>query len=386
MKDSKKRITFLAACHNIGGFETKLDNLVRNLDPNRFEANVLLIYPFYKAKKTPEKLRNRQRDFFFWRGVRTTWIEMRHRFDFIQIFQAASILKLLKPDIVLFFALGPGTFIAPVAARMARVPVTIRLQDTIPEGMYPKLLKLLDRLLLSLTARCVVPSCFLKTLMVQNFGIHSNRISVIPNGIDLEKFRRAKPVHGLKRSLGFGGKTKIVGMIANLVPVKNHFLLLDAIPAVIRRFPNVLFLLLGDGPLRSALEQKAAEKGISGYVRFLGYRSDVENLIPLFDIGILCSEVEVHPISLIEMMACGVPVAAPKTGGIPEIIRDRVNGLLFPPGDSEALARTLLVFLQSPTQAERYGESGRISVLRFFSVNQMIRSFEALLGPALKDA
>lgn len=380
------RAAFLVACHDIGGFETKLDHLMRHLDRRRVRPSVILLYPGYKARRTDEAVRIRQRAFFQWPEIETVEIPMRGRFDLPAIARSASALRRMRPDVMLYFALGPGTFAGPAAARLAGVPTVIRAQDTVIEGLYPGPLRPADRLLLKDTDRIVVPSAFLKGIIVRGLGVRPGLIDVIPNGIDLSRFRTVRPKPGLAASLGFGPKDRLVGITANLVPVKNHRLLLEAAPVVLKAVPHARFLLIGEGPLKSELMRLAESLGISSAVRFLGYRSDVRNLIPLLDAGLLCSHIETHGIALIEMMAAAVPVAAPAVGGIPEIIRDGENGLLFPPSDAGRLATALIRMLRDKRLALRLSAAGRRSAFERFPVERMARDFESLLENAWRDA
>ncbi len=380
------RAAFLVACHDIGGFETKLDLLMRHLDRRRVRPSVILLYPGYKARRTDEAVRVRQRAFFQWPGTETVEIPMQGRFDGTAIARSASALRRMRPDVMLYFALGPGTFAGPAAARLAGVPAVVRAQDTVLEGLYPGLLRPADRLLLKDTDRIVVPSSFLKNIIVRGLGARPGRIDVIPNGIDLSRFRSVRPQPGPAASLGYGPKDRLVGITANLVPVKNHRLLLEAVPVVLRAVPRARFLLIGEGPLKSELRALAESLGISSAVRFLGYRSDVRELIPLLDAGLLCSRMETHGIALIEMMAAGVPVAAPAVGGIPEIIRDGENGLLFAPADAGGLAEALIRILRDDRLASRLSAAGRITAVERFSVERMARGFESLIGNARRDA
>jgi glycosyltransferase involved in cell wall biosynthesis len=385
MKGRRTRVVFLVACHNVGGFETKLDTLLRNLDRGRFEPAVLLVYPHYKAKHTPEDVRNRQRAFFSWPGIETVELFMKRRLDAAQVFRAAAVLRRLRPDVLLFFAVGPGPFIAPAAGLLAGVPRMIRAQDTVLDGLYPRLLRPLDRLLLRRTDRIVTPSRFLKKLIGSGLKIEDSRIDVIPNGIDLGGFVRGSAGAAARSLAGIPAGAKVVGMIANLVPVKDHRVLLAAVPRILGRFPETRFLLIGDGPLRGRLAAEAERLGVSRSVHFLGYRSDVTEVIPLFDVSVLCSKVEVHPISLIESMACGIPVVAPDVGGIPEICENGETGVLVPQGDPHALADALNSLLANPALARSMGDRGKRSALRRFSKEGMVRSFEALLQPGEND-
>jgi glycosyltransferase involved in cell wall biosynthesis len=381
MRNRKQRITFLMVCYKVGGFETKLDTLLRNLNRKRFDLTVLLIYPHYKAKQLPENDRKRQRGFFSWPGVETVELIMKHRHDFLRIFRILAALKRLRPDALLFLALGPAPFIVPAVNRLVRVQRLIRVQDTVIDGMYPRLFGPLDRLMQRFTDHFITPSRFLKRMMVRRLKLRPSSITVIPNGINLSRFGRSSTEMASRSAVGIPLRGKVVGMVANLVEVKDHAVLLDAAPRILREIPGVRFLLIGDGPLRNALESKAKSLRIANHVLFLGYRSDVDRILPLLNVTVLCSRVEVHPISLIESMACGVPVVAPDVGGVSEIVRDRETGLLVRQGDPVALADAVLALLKNPALARRMGESGRRSALRRFSVETMAKSFESLLNP-----
>lgn len=378
MRNRKKRITFLLVCYKVGGFETKIDTLLRNMDRRRIDPAVLLIYPHYKARELPENERERQRDFFSWPGVRTVELAARHRHDFLRIFRILGALKRLRPDALLFLALGPAPLVVPGINLLARVPRLIRVQDTVIDGMYPRVFMPLDRFMRRFTHHFITPSRFLKEIMVRTLKLNPDSVTVIPNGIDLSRFGGRAAGKAGRGALGIPGRGKVVGMIANLVPVKDHAVLLASVPKVLARVPGVHFLLIGDGPLRPRLEEEAGALGVRRSVHFLGYRSDVRDLIPLFDVLVLCSKVEIHPISLIESMACGVPVVATNVGGIPEIVRDGKTGILVPQGDPEALAGALVSLLENPRLAGSLGENGRRSARLLFSMDAMIRSFESL--------
>jgi glycosyltransferase involved in cell wall biosynthesis len=126
------------------------------------------------------------------------------------------------------------------------------------DGLYPKPLMLLDRMFLPLTGLAVVPSVFLKNVLVQGLKLRPGRVKVIANGIDLSRFGRARVADpAFKETLGVRRNDRLVGMVANLVEVKDHAVLLDAVPRILREVPGVRFLLIGDGPLREPLEAKA---------------------------------------------------------------------------------------------------------------------------------
>jgi glycosyltransferase involved in cell wall biosynthesis len=376
----KKKVLILSSSHNIGGFETRLKLLLRNLNKEKFELIYLLIYPAYKAKRTPRPLRIRQKKNLMIKevGVSTVEINMNHRFDLSVILKLAVFLRKHKVQILFFFALGAGTFVAPISGRLAGVPRIIRASGTIVRGLYPSILQFVDRFLILLTDLIITPSEYLKQLMVKDLNVIPKKIIVIPNGIDTERFSQRFNVSLPLRDFGIDNKAFVVGMIANLVPVKAHKVLIHAIPRVLRRFPNTYFLLIGDGPLKKELQGLTKKLCVENHVKFLGFCSDTEKIIPLFHVGVLCSQVETFGNVLLEMASAGKPLVASRVGGIPEIIHHGVTGLLVKQGDEKALADAIVRLLSDSSYAIQLGENGRKYVCQHFSKENMVHQIEQL--------
>jgi glycosyltransferase involved in cell wall biosynthesis len=183
---------------------------------------------------------------------------------------------------------------------------------------------------------------------------------VIPNGIDLERFARApEPV---------AGRVLVVGRFA---PPKRHDLVLRAFADIHERFPGSELWFVGDGGDRPASEQLAAELGVQGATRFLGVRDDVPDLLAQAACVVLASDYEGCPLSVLEAMAAGVPVVATSVGGVPEVVRDGVTGIVAEPGRPEGLARGLAELLGDEARAVELGRAGRELARERFSHEQM---------------
>jgi glycosyltransferase involved in cell wall biosynthesis len=167
-------------------------------------------------------------------------------------------------------------------------------------------------------------------------------------------------------------------VVSALVPRKCHSVLLDAWPAVRARVPWARLLVAGDGPLRARLEQQAAEMGLTESVTFLGQVTDVRDVLAAVDVLVLPSRKEGLGVSILEGMAMGVPVVASAVGGIPDAVRDGVNGFLVPPEDPAAIAVRIADVLGDPALAERLGRAGREIAGAEFTVEQMGRRYENL--------
>ncbi len=173
-------------------------------------------------------------------------------------------------------------------------------------------------------------------------------------------------------ALGIPDGAPVVGNVAALTGHKDHATLLDAAGIVLRRRPEARFVITGDGPLRRELEARAREGGLEGRVVFAGFRSDVDRLLPAFDVFCLSSHLEGLGTSLLDAMAFGLPIVATAAGGIPEAVEDGVTGLVVPVRNPVALAQGLLELLDDPERRRRLGASGRRRFRERFTADRMV--------------
>ena len=203
---------------------------------------------------------------------------------------------------------------------------------------------------------------FLRDQTVQHFGIPPERIRVIPNFVDLQKYRRdAYPCH--RSAFSLEGEM-IVTHISNFRPVKRVEDVVRVFARITRRVPSRL-LLVGDGPDRSRAQQVAEEEQVLDRVLFLGKQISVAELLACSDLFLLPSEQEAFGLVALEAMACGVPVVATHTGGVPEVVVHGESGYLAAVGDIEAMADYGLRLLQDPAEWQRASQAARRDAERF---------------------
>jgi len=198
-------------------------------------------------------------------------------------------------------------------------------------------------------------------------GVPEHKLRVIPNGLDLRRYAPA-PARGAIRR---------VVMVANLRAEKGHETLIGAIPAIAARHPDATFSFAGNGPRRDALHTLARALGVETRVRFLGECRDVPALLADSDLFVLPSRSEAFPNAVIEAMAAGLPVVASDVGGIPEVVRDGVTGVLVPPDDVPALADAVAGLMDAPRRAAALGQVARDTV-EHYSIDRMVEAFERL--------
>lgn len=210
--------------------------------------------------------------------------------------------------------------------------------------------------------------------LVEEKGIPQKKVHVIQNGSDLSRFRPDHRVPaGMRESLGFGQGDPILLVAARLEPQKGHSVLLNAMPDVVREFPNVRLVCLGDGALRNELEAQTARLGLGSNVTFVGFRSNVQDWLALCDFTVLPSFFEGLPLVAIESLAAGRPMVASAVDGTPEVVVDGRTGITVPPGEPKALAQAICSMLRSAEMRNRMAEQGRTWVLDHFTQERQIQ-------------
>jgi glycosyltransferase involved in cell wall biosynthesis len=213
-------------------------------------------------------------------------------------------------------------------------------------------------------------------------GIDRERVAVVPDGVDVHRaVARATP--DVLASLGISPGLPLVVQVAQLVGHKDPLNFVRAMTRVRERVPNAQALLVGDGALRSDVEREIAALGLAGVVHLAGYRTDADALLAAADVACLSSREEGMGSVLLDALAFGVPVAATRAGGIPEIIIDGDCGLLAPVERPDALGDNIARLLTEPATAARFRAAGPRQAAEF-SVERMadrtLDVYHAVLG------
>ena len=266
------------------------------------------------------------------------------------------------------------------AARIARVPILSVSRGWTGHTRKVRLNEALDRLALRHVDGVVCVSDGQAT-KVRRAGVPADRVHVIRNAIDTTRFAVADPASRSTLQAMFPTpRDVIVAGVGRLSPEKGFDVLIEAARITTARVPGAGFVLLGDGPERSALEDRVRAAGLEGRVAFAGFRSDVDRLLPGADILAQSSHTEGLPNVVLEACAAGIPVVATAVGGTGEVIRDGANGFLVEPANPVALADRLLELMVSADLRQSMGERGREVVRREFSFADQCAKYERLFA------
>jgi glycosyltransferase involved in cell wall biosynthesis len=199
------------------------------------------------------------------------------------------------------------------------------------------------------------------------------KYQVVYSGMDMDAFANARPEPELRASLGIPEDALVVGKVARLFELKGHEYLVQAAPAIVARFPQVRFLLVGDGNLREELEAEIARLGLSEHFVFAGLvpPADVCRYTALMDVLVHLSLREGLPRTVVQGLASGVPAIGFPLDGTPEVILEGKTGFLCPTGDATAVATAVNALLENPERRRAMGQTGQELVLERFSWQRM---------------
>jgi glycosyltransferase involved in cell wall biosynthesis len=302
-----------------------------------------------------------------------------------------SLVRLIlkeRPSIVHTHS-SKGGILGRLAAKLCGVPHVVHT----PHGhvfyghfgaLRSKLFLWIEKVFSSITDRTVALTRGEKNDYIDMAVCPAEKLLTIHSGVDLQKFSPAcEKKLQKKRALRLSAQATIIGFVGWLLPIKGPHCLLDAMEHIWSEHADASLVLVGKGDLEDELRHEVLRKHAAEKVRFLGWRPDIHEIMPLFDMLVLPSRNEGMGRVLVEAMAAGKPVIASDTGGIPDLVKHGVNGLLFPPGDEMKLAEHIEYLISNPGVAKQMGKVGR-QMCRHFSLESMIRKldrmYEDLLG------
>jgi glycosyltransferase involved in cell wall biosynthesis len=370
---SRINVLLLITELNVGGAERIVEQLATRLSRDRYNVEVACLYD-------PDAIGADIRA----AGIPLINLNMRGKWDLRTPYRLFRLLR--RENIQILHAhLFHANFLASVVGRLARTPCVIVTRHNVDIGGAHR--ECINRCIKGLRDLVVVISQEVQVVESQRSRIALSKTVLIPNGVQVESFTKVSQndVENLVQEWGINISMPIIGTLARFHKQKGYSYLLDAAVMLKENMPSVSFLLVGDGALKSLMEEKAHSLGLSDSVIFTGIRRDVPEILALLDVFVLPSLWEGLPIALLEAMAAGLPVVATRVGGVPEVVVDGVTGLLVPPRDPEAFSKAILKLLQDPDLRQKMGQAGRERVMEHFSAERMVQDTEALYQQLLSE-
>lgn len=306
------------------------------------------------------------------RGIRSWHLGKRRGLDVRMWPRLARVLREFHPDVVHTHSYVLR-YVLPVAGRASVVHTAHNLAGRDPDRVTGAFNRL--------AFRCGVIPVAVSSAVARSYekmyGFAA--AATIPNGIDINRFRRPEAREPWRREHGFSGDDFLVASVARLEPQKNPEALIGAFARSLSGFPGSHLLMAGDGSLGDSARRAAQSRGVAGRVHFLGACADVAALLAASDLFALASRWEGSPLTILEAMAARLPVVATAVGGVPELVEDGVTGVLVPSGDEEALGGALASLAHQPERRRAMAEAAGARVARF-SVEAMVQAYAELFS------
>lgn len=375
MPDCPVRILHLSDIINRYDF---IDNVVRGVDPGRFEVQCATFRlppnvgaPCYENE-----------------GISHTVLNGSRRRDYPRIMrELLGLIRRGRIQLIHAHHFDPNllAWLATAVQGETRLVVGRHYSDLIYQltrGVKRSAYLALEGRVNSHADRIVVPSTTIRDLLVFRQGVTAEKVKVVPYAVDLARYESRPPFDagGIRKRLGLEGSF-LIATVGRLDALKGHAYLFEALQQL--GLPDTVLLVVGDGPLRAELETAAAAMGISGAVRFLGWRTDTLDLISATDAVVQPTLSEAFSSVMVEAMALGVPLVMSAVSGAVDLIENDKDGLLVPKGDTGALATAILRLYQDSWFRASIGAAAREKVFRELSVPRVVPQYEQVYLEAL---
>ena len=354
---ARTRLLHLITRLPIGGAERLLVDVVRRLDPARFDSVVCCIQAKGELAAELESA-----------GIAVHCLNRMQskRFDWGAVRDLKGLIRSERIALV-HSHLYHANLYGRIAAWLAGVPAVATVHNVYTRSKLHR--RLLNRLLSRKSVRVIAVSGEVRDDLVGRDGIDPRRVVTIHNGIDLGRVESALTREQARARLGIPAGATVIGCIGRLEEQKGHRFLLEACAPL----PGIKLLIAGDGRLRQDLESRAVALGIASRTTFLGARSDIADILRALDICVMPSLWEGLSIAMLEAMASGLPLVISDVSGVAQAFGEKDCGIRVPPRDVAALTQAIQDLAQSPERRKKLGEAGRRRVCAEFDIEVMIR-------------
>jgi sugar transferase (PEP-CTERM/EpsH1 system associated) len=364
-------------CHIIyrldyGGLENGLVNVINQLPDDKYAHTIISLKPVTDFRKRLTA-----------NNVEVYDLDKRDGKDFGAYRRGWKLLRSIKPDVVHTRNLPTIDFL--LLAYLSGVRSLIHSEhglDLVESDNNALRYKLLRRSLALLPVRYVAVSRDLQEWLCSEIGIRRRQVSTIYNGVDSSLFNSKDGRRNLSNSEHRQKRAFVIGHVGRFAPIKNQLLLVRAFCLLLERHPHlrecVRLSMIGDGPLKKECEQLLADASASDIAWLPGFVSDMPDVYQTFDLFVLPSIREGISNTLLEAMACGLPVVATDVGGTPEIVLDGHTGTLVESENVEAVADAIMNYVSDSALVRKNGRNARLHIESNFSLTRMTEQYDEL--------
>jgi glycosyltransferase involved in cell wall biosynthesis len=285
--------------------------------------------------------------------------------DVMMAIRLYRLMQQVQPDIVHLHSRIGADVMGGIAARLSGLPVVHSRRQDNPEPRWAVRWKY------RLHDRVIAISEGIAQLKRAE-GLPPQRLRVVRSVVDATPYQGPPDMAWFRAAFDLSPDSRTLAVVAQLIERKGHLVLLQALPLLLEEFTTLRVLFFGKGPLARPLHAAIRAHGMERRVQLAGFREDLPRILPCLDLLVHPAYREGLGVSLLQAAAAGVPIVACRAGGIPEAVRDGVNGILVPPGDAVALREAIARLLRDRVLARKMGQAGRDLVAREFSPDSMV--------------
>lgn len=372
------RVAYVTGSLGLGGSERQMLLLAAHLPRDRFEVEFVLL-------GRPGELADEARTF----GARVLALNGPSRASarfpiwaarvIAAVWAFVRLVRRRRYDVIDAWLFGSYA-LAAVTRPLTRIPVLVAGRRSLSDykAHFWTMQRVADRLTRNWSDAIVANADAVAEDVSRREGLPADRIRVIRNAVEILPAPDADEIGRLRHAWGANRESVVIGSVANYKPGKGIHMLLEAFAEIANARPKTHLVLVGEGPLRAALEERVGELGLQRQVSLVGAVRDPRRIYHAFDIAVLASETEGLPNVLLEAAAAARPLVATDAGGSREIVIDGETGLLTPVDDRAAMAHALLTLVDAPDRRSAFGAAAQRRAASEFSVERSVAAFTAL--------
>ena len=371
------KVAYICTPIDFGGAEKVSLNFLRNTDKEKFTVcPIFLIRPWEEKPLLVQLVEEA--------GYNPLFVP-------VGLQPYASLLRVFHVVRRLFFVLRKGGFelvhthgyfadiCAIPLAKIIGIPILSTCHGFVSNSKKLRLYNKLNKWALRLCTTVIVVSEAMKVDLVQG-GIKESRVIVMPNAVmvsvDSQALHRQR--YERRKELGIGSGEFVVGYLGRLSEEKGVRFLVEALSISLQGRGKLKLVIVGDGPEKSALKKLTRDYSLDSKVIFAGFQANTEPWLPVFDLFVLPSLTEGTPMALLEAMAAGIPVVASAVGGVPSVVKDRINGLLVPPCRADLIAEKIELLINDHELRKAISLNAMDHIGKKYEVGAWCRSIERI--------
>ena len=357
---------------NYGGLQRLVVDISKNLDKTKYQVSVCALR---EAGDLEDELRKED--------IKVIKLSPANNgVDYLSFWKLFKIFKEERPDIIHTHNTQPFVE-GGIAAILAKIPVHVHTDHG---RQFPDKRRYMfaEWVFSHFANQMVAVSENLKEDISKYEGIRPDKIKVILNGIDGNKYNNKIDKNKKRRELGIDNKYNIIlGFVGRLSPEKGLIYLIRAMDALVKEFSNLLLLIAGEGALLEELKMETIALGIEQNIRFLGPRSDINEILGILDIFVLPSLREGLPLVLLEAAAASLPIVATDVGGNKQVVKHGTNGLLVKHGDATSLYYAIKELIMNEGMRNEFGCNSYDLFINNFTIEKMMKKYENIYQSCL---